>query len=574
MDKEKFLTERLKNLNKSNVNLPFLDEKSILLYMCFREKTTVEEIKYLLSLGAEPNISTNREFYSETLLNVLCCETITPKKEEIILLLIEYGANPFETDQLDRNVFTILNIKSNHKFMTKIIFKVFETKYKMSKKLFKSKRQVLPLKVINLLSKEKFDKLDQLFSNNHIINKKNLKIPEQETQKQTQTQTQEQTQLQTQTQKQTQTQTQTDREIKKENQNINFLYDVNEQEEMSFANTLHVLFLYRDLSVIKLEWIKFLVSNGINLNSKMVYNVQPLHILFLNDRPPAAIAEYLINNGADLKSTTSFNKESALHLACNQDNPSLPLIKLMVQNGADIHQVIEGKYTILHILCIMKNSPFEIIKYFVDLGCNLNSMTLSGQTPFHLLLSKDNADLEIIKYFIKKGVNINRLANNQKCVFHYLCEHKKPSLKLFKFFHDYISIENEKRKNLKKKVNENNSNENELYFDINYSNRHNISPLNYFLGRSTINYEICYFLINNGADIHTANNATQYTPLHQIFMNQNYNLNIVKLLIQKGAKVNILDKFNCTPFYYLIGSVMRKINKDHIKLEIPSDDIN
>lgn len=74
-------------------------------------------------------------------------------------------------------------------------------------------------------------------------------------------------------------------------------------------------------------------------------------------------------------------------------------------------------------------------------------------------------------------------------------------------------------------------------------------------------------MIKNGAKINILSSKNKQTPLHIAYLNNNNNSkNIIKLLINNGADVNILDIFKKKPSDYQTN--LNKNNKDIIKTDI------
>lgn len=82
-----------------------------------------------------------------------------------------------------------------------------------------------------------------------------------------------------------------------------------------------------------------------------------------------------------------------------------------------------------------------------------------------------------------------------------------------------------------------------------------IDSINEF-GRNLLQEAICAYqestakdLINNGIDVNHQDNMWQ-TPLH--YCAQLCNITIAELLLQRGAKVNVIDAYGNTPLWYAV----------------------
>jgi len=63
-------------------------------------------------------------------------------------------------------------------------------------------------------------------------------------------------------------------------------------------------------------------------------------------------------------------------------------------------------------------------------------------------------------------------------------------------------------------------------------------------------FEVIGFLINSGADINSCQSYLQETPLHRICARINPKMDIVQLLLDRGAKVNVENIAGKTPVFY------------------------
>ena len=77
------------------------------------------------------------------------------------------------------------------------------------------------------------------------------------------------------------------------------------------------------------------------------------------------------------------------------------------------------------------------------------------------------------------------------------------------------------------------------------------SLLHFAIDNCENNYtEIIEFLINSGADINSCESYLKETPLHRLCARANPRMEMIRLLLDRGAKVNIENIAGKTPIFY------------------------
>ena len=118
-----------------------------------------------------------------------------------------------------------------------------------------------------------------------------------------------------------------------------------------------------------IENIKFLVSEGIDVNAK--------------------------NDGG----------YAALHLAVHSENAgNAEVVKFLVSEGADVNAKNNDGMTPLHIVIISKGS-IEFVTILISNGADVNAKNNDGMTPLHYAAFGGN--VEIAKFLISNGANVH-----------------------------------------------------------------------------------------------------------------------------------------------------------------------
>jgi ankyrin repeat protein len=113
----------------------------------------------------------------------------------------------------------------------------------------------------------------------------------------------------------------------------------------------------------------------------------------------------LIDLGAEINDTSTYNKNSILHHALNLKKNNSDIVKLLVKRGADINQKnVAGESPFIY--AIKKSSP-EIVEFLISKGANINDRDGWKNTPLMAAMSTDQMPYEKAVILIKHGAEIN-----------------------------------------------------------------------------------------------------------------------------------------------------------------------
>ncbi|KAL2740342.1 hypothetical protein V1478_000483 [Vespula squamosa] len=265
------------------------------------------------------------------------------------------------------------------------------------------------------------------------------------------------------------------------------------------------------------ELLTQLINKGININLKTNEDQTPLFIAVKEGQLQIVI--FLCNMGADINTRSSKNS-TALHFAVSC--PIYEITEFLVNNGAEID--VENVYGYTPLQCALYDNNLKIAKLLVEKGANVNRIYKNthyarqrlGGTLLHWASRNWNSD-EIMKFLIENGADINATERDGRTPLCLLVKHNGTPEMIMFFVKNGADL----------------------------NNRSGGSPLYWAIYVRCIRLQT--LLIELGTDVNGVIDSHENlkAPLHFA-----HDLSVVKLLIDKGANVNIKDKFNSTPLHY------------------------
>ncbi len=255
----------------------------------------------------------------------------------------------------------------------------------------------------------------------------------------------------------------------------------------------------------------------------------------------------LLSNGANVNVLEN-NGNPLLFKAIDEDNRDLA--SLLLGHGANVN--IKNKKGQSSLVYIVEKRDLQDqkdwISLFIGKGADINLVDNEGKSP--LLIAFDKNDEEIIQFLIEKGADVNVIDKNGKTPLLYVLKAFESSINEDNY---YGHERNDKVELIKLLLNKG--------ADVNVIDKNGKTPLLYVLkaSGSSINEDDYYdsyerndkvelikllikLLLNKGADVNIAG-SEGYTPLFMAIAKQDKD--IVSLLVEKGAKVTTL--FNGRP---------------------------
>ncbi len=297
----------------------------------------------------------------------------------------------------------------------------------------------------------------------------------------------------------------------------------------------------------QLIYFDILKKAGANFNEKDNFGNTPLMFACSANSNPDII-DFLIENGADINERDSIGNDALLW---SMSNPNLEIIKHLVDLGADVHTKNRNGENIL-IAALQNKANLEIINYVISLEINVNEKGNSG-LPTIAFAAAYNPFPEVLDLLIKKGEDINYKSKDNVNLLH-LAASKNSSEKVIEYLLDkgidinsltsrhetplILSVSRNPNFNIFEKLLEKGAN---LHDTDEAKNN-----LLHFAAGWNENPIFIEYLLNNGFSINDRDSSGN-TPV--IYAAQNCNINIIKMLVEKGADPTKANDLGITPLF-------------------------
>jgi len=262
---------------------------------------------------------------------------------------------------------------------------------------------------------------------------------------------------------------------------------------------------------------KYLVDKGVKINIQD--NSGKTVLMNTVQKKNYPFAKYLLDKGADSSLIDRSYGFTAWHYAYNGGDSDI--INLFHTNDA---QELRMRMHYRALRGISKGNPEGVMAYLSGGGGINDLYTHRGKNSF-LLEAVENGQEDIAERLIAKGADVNAQNRSGVRPLHEACF--KGSIRMAGMLIG---------KGASVKVHSNNGS----------------TPLHKACYQRE-NLELISLLLHHGADINAVDKYFQATPLnYSCYMRSGGNLAVVRLLVEKGANVNIPDKKGYTPLDYAV----------------------
>ncbi|XP_062593543.1 ankyrin-1-like [Saccostrea cucullata] len=252
-----------------------------------------------------------------------------------------------------------------------------------------------------------------------------------------------------------------------------------------------------------------LLNNGDEINSYDTENRDsPLSMACYRGRD--STVQLLLNNGADINLCEK-NGASPLHVACHDGHDST--VQLLLNNGADINLCEKNGASPLYIAC--QNGHDITVQLLLNNGADINLCDNDGDSP--LYIACQNGHDSTVQLLLNNGANINLCNKNGISPLYIACQNGRDSTV-------QLLLNNGA--------------------DINLCEKNGAIPLH--VACHDGHDSTVQLLLNNGADINLCE-KNGASPLH-VACHDGHD-STVQLLLNNGADINLFNKNGISPLY-------------------------
>ncbi|MDR1962711.1 MAG: TerD family protein [Planctomycetaceae bacterium] len=153
------------------------------------------------------------------------------------------------------------------------------------------------------------------------------------------------------------------------------------------------------------------VKQWITLDPNLIHtkdgNGRPLFQYATEFSSNVELLKYLVTQGANVNEKNETGS-TPIHCAA-AFNSNVEVLKYLISQGADVNEKNDYNTTPLH--CVAFNSNIEVPQYLVSQGADVNEKDNSGWTPLHHAAL--SSSVVILKYLISQGADVNAQDNNR-----------------------------------------------------------------------------------------------------------------------------------------------------------------
>jgi ankyrin repeat protein len=308
---------------------------------------------------------------------------------------------------------------------------------------------------------------------------------------------------------------------------------------------------------IQIQIVQLLLNLHADVNAKSQDGDTALHLACTNGY--AHVVELLLHNGADINATDNSNKTS-LHLASAQGH--VDVVKLLLKQQADVNNytTVNGRTPLLEA-CARGNT--EIVQLLLQGGTDINCTDEDGQTPLYLASRSGNSDT--VEVLLQRQADVN--STNKLCETPLCTAIARGNVEIAQLLLKHqASVNISMHKNGQTPLHESCAQGKvdcvklllDHQADVNATDMNDQTPLHVASARGNAN------TVQGSSE-----ELPKLEPHTEICVSESGNADVVQLLLQRQAIVNIADQMQRTPLH--IACTKSNVDIVRILLEHKAD---
>ena len=235
------------------------------------------------------------------------------------------------------------------------------------------------------------------------------------------------------------------------------------------------------------------------------------------------MVRYLISQGADVHARNNFFQNA--YLACLNGKVKKNILSVLFENGVDVNSFDDDKTTGLMWVCNSSSCRLDIVQFLLQKGADVNMINSDYNSALLYCTMNVTCDFTVVDLLLKHGANVHYVNNRGESALFWACYNKNISKA-------FLLLQNGA--------------------DVNSANIHYGSMLYVVLVDSEeSNLDFIEFLLANGADPNLKIPSRNRTVLHVAA--QQGKTDAIELLLEHGADIHAVDIEGNTPLHYAVS---------------------
>ncbi|KAJ3428531.1 ankyrin repeat protein [Anaeramoeba flamelloides] len=274
-------------------------------------------------------------------------------------------------------------------------------------------------------------------------------------------------------------------------------------------------------------------------------NIQDYHgntgllLLTKRDKAPIEVLRVLLQRGADVNFKPTYTYNAFQNILINYENFE-PYLELLIEHGAMIDensntQSREETNFVYKLYSERIILSFEKYQYLKKHGYDVATMQFTDlKTILHFECQRNDPDIALVKYLINSD-SVNIQDKFGRTAFFYYCKRSPNNYSRGKIRYEVVEL----------------FIKGGLHLNLNLNFERGV-PLIQLLYKRDIDFNIIRLLIQNKANINIYSKPQLRSPLHLLCISGDPSKEKLKYFIKNGSRVNSLDSDQNIPLFYLL----------------------